>query len=180
MTRRQLDSLSQVLADPETRFLHPRTLETWRQQNPTTRADVPRFDRRERGKQAIVRQLTRALQAAGVSLLLGTDASASGMFPGKAAHLELSELVKAGLSPYEALAAGTSTSGRFLHRHVRGTPAFGTVTVGSRADLLLVEANPLADIANAARIAGVIVRGEWYPRARLASLREAAARRLAR
>jgi Amidohydrolase family len=180
MTRRQLDNLSQVLADPETRFLHPRTLEMWRQQNPTTRANLARFDRRERGKQPIVRQVTRALQDARVPLLLGSDASASGMFPGKAAHLELSELVKAGLSPYEALAAGTSTSGRFLHGLVRGSPAFGTITVGGRADLLLVEANPLVDIANTARIAGVIVRGEWYPRARLASLREGAARRLAR
>jgi imidazolonepropionase-like amidohydrolase len=67
-----------------------------------------------------------------------------------------------------------------LHRLVRGSPAFGTVTVGSRADLLLLEANPLADNANTGRIAGVIVGGEWYPRARLASLREGTASRLAR
>ena len=180
MTRWQLDGLSRLWAEPEIRFLHPRTLDMWRQQNPTSRPDLARFDRRERGKQAVVRLLTRALNDARVPLLLGSDASGPGMFPGKSAHLELSELVSAGLTPYQALEAGTNSAGRLLHRYLRGSPAFGTVTAGSRADLLLLEANPLTDIANAARIAGGIVQGEWYERGRIDSLRVAAAGRFAR
>lgn len=171
MTRVQLDDVEQVWADPETRFLNPTVLNMWRQQNPTRRADLERFNRRERGKQAIVRQLTGALQEAGVPMLLGTDASAPGMFPGKSAHLELAELVGAGLTPYQALAAGTSNPGRLVGQRVRRSPAFGTVTIGSRADLVLLTANPLTDIAHVSRLVGVMVRGEWYARGRIDSLR---------
>ena len=173
MTRTQLDDVEQVWTDLEAQFLHPTVLNMWRQQHPTTRADQKRFNLRERGKQAIVRQLTRALNEAGVTLLLVTDASAPGMFPGKAAHIELSELVLAGLTPYQALAVGTSNPGRFLHGRVRCGPPFGTVAVGSRADLLLLDANPLTDISHVERIAGVFVRGKWLPRSRIDSIRVA-------
>jgi imidazolonepropionase-like amidohydrolase len=171
MTRAQLDDLGQLWTDPEARFLHPAVLTMWRQQNPTNRTDLQRFNLRERGKQAVVRHLARALNQAGVSLLLGTDASAPGMFPGQTAHLELAELVAAGLTPYQALATATSHPGSFLGRHVRGTAPFGTVTVGQRADLLLLGGNPLDDISRARDIVGVIVHGRWFTRARLDSLR---------
>lgn len=49
----------------------------------------------------------------------------------------------------------------------------GTVTAGSRADLVLLRANPLTDIANVGRIAGVVVRGQWYPRGQIDSMRAA-------
>jgi imidazolonepropionase-like amidohydrolase len=143
----------------------------WRQQNPTTRADLARFDLRERGKQVVVRDLARALNLAGVSLLLGTDASAPGMFPGKSAHTELAELVVAGLTPYQALATGTRNPGSFLGRHVRAAVPFGTVTAGSRADLLLLNGSPQTDISKARGIVGVIVRGAWFTRAELDSMR---------
>jgi imidazolonepropionase-like amidohydrolase len=172
-TRRQLDDIERIWADPEARFLHPNVLATWRQQNPTTRDDRVRFDRRERGKQVVVRRLTRALREAGATLLLGTDASAPGMFPGASAHVELKELVAAGLTPYQALEAGTRNAGLVLRRPDRGDIPFGTVTPGARADLLLLAADPLDDIAHAARISGVVVRGTWYPRARLDALRRA-------
>jgi predicted amidohydrolase YtcJ len=171
MTRVQLDDVERVWTDPEAQFLHPTVQNMWRQQNPTTRADLGRFDLRERGKQTIVRPFTRALNEAGVPLLLGTDASAPGMFPGKSAHIELRELVAAGLTPYQALATGTSNTGRFLYRRVRPTSPFGTVTAGSRADLVLLSANPLADISHLARIAGVVVRGKWYSRVHIDSIR---------
>lgn len=171
MTRAQLDDVERVWTDPEAQFLHPTVQNMWRQQNPTTRADLGRFDLRERGKQTIVRAFTRALNEAGVPLLLGTDASAPGMFPGKAAHIELLELVAAGLTPYQALATGTSNPGRFLYRRVRPSSPFGTVTAGSRADLVLLSANPLTDILHLARIAGVVVRGKWYSRVQIDSIR---------
>lgn len=176
MTRRQLDDIEQLWTDSEAAFLHPETLAMWKQQNAARRQDIQRFDLRERGKQAVVRQLTKDLSDAGVTLLLGSDASAPGMFPGTSAHLELSELVAAGLSPYQALAAATRAPGKYLDRHTRQSPPFGTIAVGSRADLLIVKANPLTDVSNVAQIAGVIVRGEWYTRAQLDSLRASSIR----
>lgn len=171
MTRAQLDDVQSVMNDPEARFLHPAVLGMWRRQNPTTRPDLDRFDRRERGKQVVVRRLTRALHDAGVPLFLGTDASAPGMFPGSSAHMELAELVAIGLTPYLALATATRHPGEFLARRVPEGPRLGTVAVGSRADLLLLDADPLSDVANAARIAGVVVRGRWYERSQLDSMR---------
>jgi imidazolonepropionase-like amidohydrolase len=173
MTRAQLDDLQRLWADPEVQFLHPTILNMWKTQNPTSRPDLRRFDLRERGKQVVVRQLTLALNDAGVPLFLGTDASAPGMFPGKSAHIELTELAAAGLTPFQALATGTSNPGRFLTKHVRGNPPVGTVTVGSRADLLLLNADPLRDISHLARIAGVVVRGKWHARGQIDSMRVA-------
>lgn len=177
MTRAQLDDIERVWSDPEARFLHPTVRNMWQQQNPTMRRDLARFDLRERGKQVIVRRLTLALNEAGVPLFMGTDASAPGMFPGKSAHVELTELVAAGLSAYQALATGTRNPGRFLSERVRGTPPVGTVSAGSRANLLLLEADPLTDISNVARIAGVVVGGKWYAQSDIDSMRVARAER---
>jgi imidazolonepropionase-like amidohydrolase len=171
MTRAQLDDINGVRADREAHFLTQAVSEMWEQQNPTRRRDLPRFDLREHGKAAVLRTLTGALSEAGVPLLLGTDASAPGMYPGKSAHTELQALVDAGLTPYEALATGTRSAGSIIGRHVRSDASFGTVKVGSRADLVLLERNPLTDIRNAAAIAGVIVKGTWFARATLDSLR---------
>jgi imidazolonepropionase-like amidohydrolase len=63
------------------------------------------------------------------------------------------------MSPYEALRAGTADAARSLS----AASEFGTATEGSRADLVLLEANPLKDVRNAARIAGVMAAGRWYP-----------------
>ena len=177
MTRAQLDDVEKLWTNPEAQFLHPTVLNMWKRQNPTSRPDLRRFDLRERGKQGVVRQLTLALNDVGVPLLLGTDASAPGMFPGKSAHIELTELVAAGLTPFQALAAGTRNPGRFLTKHVRGSPPLGTVTVGSCANLLLLEADPLVDISHVAQIAGVVLRGKWYACSQIDSMRVAQAAR---
>jgi imidazolonepropionase-like amidohydrolase len=175
MTRAQLDDLARVLADSESRYLPPVVADLWRRQNPTRRPDLERFDRRERAKYPLVQRLTRALEQAGVPLLLGTDASAPGVYPGRSAHVELAELVRAGLTPYQALATGTRNPARFVSRHVPGAVPFGIVTRGARADLVLLRGNPLADIANARLIEGVVVRGRWLSAADLERLRTAAA-----
>lgn len=174
MTARQLEDLESVMNDPEIRYLHPAVLAMWRAQNPTRRPDRERFALRERAKYPFLKELVRALQAGGVALLLGTDASAPGLFPGRAAHLELQEMVRAGLTPFESLAAGTSNAGRFINKHVRGSESFGTVEVGKRADLLLLETNPLADINGINSIVGVVVRGRWLTSSELRRMREQA------
>ncbi|HEV3468291.1 MAG TPA: amidohydrolase family protein [Pyrinomonadaceae bacterium] len=171
MLLRQLEDLEGVFADPEFAYLSPGVAEMWREQNPTRRRDLEQFSLRERAKYPFLQGLVRALEAGGVPLLVGTDASAAGMFPGKSAHTELLELVKAGLTPRAALAAATVNAGRFIRRHVRGADSFGTIEAGARADLLLLEADPLKDVANASRIAGVAVRGRWLPKDELDRLR---------
>jgi imidazolonepropionase-like amidohydrolase len=171
MTRRQLDHLDAVLSAPEARYLHPNVIAMWREQNPTRRPDLARFSLRERAKYAFLKDLIPALQAGGVLLLLGTDSSAPGMFPGQSAQLELQELVAAGLTTYQALATGTSNAGQFIKRHVRGAETFGTVSPGQRADLLLLDANPLTGIDNISQIAGVTVRGRWLSKGELERVR---------
>jgi len=162
MTRRQLDDLVSVFSDPEMSYLPVGVLEMWQDQTPGRRADRDRFDRREVAKYAFLKNLTLALRDGGVPLLLGTDASAPGVFPGRSAHLELSELVAAGLTPYEAIAAGTRAAGVFIGRHVPSVIPFGLVAPGYRADLILVRANPLDDVGNLAMIEGVMARGAWF------------------
>ena len=102
--------------------------------------------------------IVAALHDAGAQLLLGTDTPKPGVMPGYSLHGELVNFVSAGMSPYEALRAGTADAARFLGR----SSDFGTVAEGRRADLLLLEANPLDDVRNASRITGVMATGRWY------------------
>lgn len=116
---------------------------------------------------AFQQQLTGALSDGGVLLLAGTDAGMlPGLIPGLEIHRELELLVAAGLSPFEALAAATRNPGSYLG----GDEAFGRVAVGARADLVLLEGNPLADIRATRKVHAVIVRGQLLERAALDSL----------
>jgi imidazolonepropionase-like amidohydrolase len=81
-------------------------------------------------------------------------------------HDELTLLVSAGLSPYQALRTATANPAEFLNR----SREFGTVTVGARADLLLLDNNPLLDVANATRRIGVMVRGRWLTESQLRAM----------
>jgi imidazolonepropionase-like amidohydrolase len=93
-------------------------------------------------------ELTRRMHAAGIPLLLGTDApSVPGMFPGPSVFEELRLLQTAGLSAFEALATGTRNAGNFMARFAPGVVPFGTITVGARADFIITERDPLKDLA---------------------------------
>jgi hypothetical protein len=107
--------------------------------------------------------LVRALHARDAGLLLGTDAYKRNVMPGFSLLEELRYFVKAGLSPYEAIKAGTSDAARFLNQENE----FGTVAVGRRADLILLSANPLDDVDNVAKRTGVMVRGRWLSEKKL-------------
>lgn len=111
-------------------------------------------------------ELTKAAHRAGVHVMLGTDAGDSFVIPGASVHDELGELVKAGLSPAEALRAATVSGATYLGR----TAEFGSVAAGRAADLVLLEANPLDDIANVRRIRTVIRAGRVFERAALDSM----------
>jgi hypothetical protein len=110
--------------------------------------------------------LTNEAYRAGVQVMLGTDAGDSFVFQGAGVHDELGELVKAGLTPAEALRAATLTGAQFLGR----TADFGTVEAGRYADLLLLDANPLEDIGNSRRIRTVVRAGTVLERAALDSM----------
>ena len=99
-----------------------------------------------------------ALHDGGVQLLLGTDTMKVGTLPGYSLHDELKYFVTAGMTPYEAIRAGTADAAKFL----RQENEFGRVAKGLRADLLLVDANPLLDVQNVSKIAGVMAGGRWF------------------
>lgn len=115
--------------------------------------------------------LVELMQRSGVGLLAGTDFAASIVYPGFSLHEELQLLVGCGLSPMQALLAGTANAARAL-----GQRELGTIRRGNRADVVLLEANPLEDIRNTQRIRAVVSRGRLLERAALDQLLAEAAR----
>lgn len=102
--------------------------------------------------------MVRSLYEGGARLLVGTDTPNPFVVPGFSVHEELQNLVDAGLTPYEALRTGTRDAAEFMGVLNEA----GTISVGKRADLILLESNPLESITNARSRVGVMVRGRWY------------------
>jgi imidazolonepropionase-like amidohydrolase len=116
------------------------------------------------------------MQRAGVTILAGTDFGPQGYFvPGLSLHQELGLLVEAGLTPLQALQAATINPARAMH----ATDSLGTVSIGKLADLLLLDADPTLDVANARRVRAVFVQGRYLDRAALDTLLDRASRALA-
>jgi imidazolonepropionase-like amidohydrolase len=109
--------------------------------------------------------LVAEMSRAGVGILAGSDSTDPFVFPGSSLHEELALLVEAGLSPAEALRAATSSPAEFLGRADAGRVAPGFV-----ADLVLVDGDPLADIANTRRISAVVAAGRLYDAAAIRAL----------
>jgi hypothetical protein len=108
--------------------------------------------------------LTLALHRAGVPLLAGTDAYGFPLVPpGRSMTVELELLAEAGIPAFEVLRSATVEPARFLGREQE----FGSVAIGQRADLLLLAGNPLDDIRMLREPRGVMLRGQWLPRAEL-------------
>lgn len=140
---------------PEMKYMPAHTLDSWVASKARAQG--------ERGFDAATaalaidlrRKLILALHEAGAGLLLGSDAPQVFNVPGFSLHRELEVLVASGLTPYEALATGTTAVAEFL-----GSNA-GAVAIGKDADLVLLDANPLEDIGNSRRVHGVMLRGQW-------------------
>jgi hypothetical protein len=130
------------------------------------RADVRA--RWRRGAQAVppgyrfpdfMKKLAGALHRAGVPLMAGTDAMGFPLVaPGSSLHRELELLTESGLTPYEAMRAATVVPASFLGKDKE----FGTIATGKRADLLLIDGNPLEDLTPLRRPIGVMARGRWF------------------
>lgn len=106
------------------------------------------------------------MHKAHVPIMTGTDEPNAFVIPGFSLHDELSNLVKAGFTPMEALQASTIMPAKFLHRE----RTMGTVEVGKNANLVLLNADPLADIDNTKKIDAVILNGQFVSREELDAL----------
>lgn len=118
---------------------------------------------------ALRRQALKALADAGAPLLMGTDSPQLFMVPGFALHRELGIMAEAGLTPFQIYQSGSRNIARYVSEVLKQDGSFGTVAVGNRADLVLLDANPLQSVANLTRRAGVMARGHWVPGAEIES-----------
>lgn len=155
------DDTAALRARPEMRYEAPAALARWTEEKRNNLANHPR-ERRERFI-AIRRTLIKALHDGGAGLLLGSDAPQTWNVPGFSVHRELAAYVASGLTPYQALATGTRNIAVFGNTLDRT----GTIETGKRADLLLLEGNPLQQITNTTRIAGVVIAGRWLPKSEI-------------
>jgi tetratricopeptide (TPR) repeat protein len=110
------------------------------------------------------RKLVKALFDAGVPLMAGTDAPDVGPMAGIGIHEELQELASDGLTPFQVLKTAAVNPAHYFGK----ADEFGTIAVSRRADLVLLEHNPLSSITNTRGIVGVMVHGKWLPKEDLA------------
>ena len=134
------------------RFVPPAYVREWRSAKPLLLEDA---EAQVQGAMRIVKHMIDAR----VDILAGTDVVKSFFVPGQSLHDELTLLVNVGLTPVQALRAATIAPANYLR-----IQDSGTVSSGQRADLVLLTANPLQDINNTRRIAGVMADGTFCPR----------------
>lgn len=148
----------EMLAYPENRYWYKtgdgNSLEGWARRQRASAARMPEWaDLWAANRQ----QVLAALSEAGAGILMGTDSPQIFSVPGFSLHREMRAMSDAGMSTFDILVSGTRAVGEYFQRN----DTFGTVAVGRRADLLLLNSNPLENIANVADRAGVMVRGRW-------------------
>lgn len=160
----QARSLDELKANHDNVYMHPLLQSKWVKANgynprlskPSTVAYLERMVE-------FHQRLVRALKAEGVPMVAGTDALLSGVVPGFSLHEELELLAGAGLTNAEVLAAATRVPAEWLG--VAGDR--GTIAIGKRADLVLLDADPLDDVANTRKISGVFLSGRYLSRKEL-------------
>ena len=153
----------QLAQRPEMRFVPAATRSQWAEVKDGMLEETGSTLESARRTVQVRRRLIKALHQAGAGILLGSDAPQIYNVPGFSTHRELESLVGAGLTPYQALETGT----RNIARYFGTEKETGTIEKGKRADLVLLDADPLADIRNTTRRSGVMVRGRWLPQAEI-------------
>lgn len=157
------NGLDTLTAYPELRYMPPALVEQWTAQH-RNRLSAASFDPKVAERVISNRmRILKALHDGGVPVLLGTDSPQQFSVPGFSIYREIQVMATAGMSPHEILKAGTANVGMYF----RDEDTFGTVAAGERADLLLVNLNPLDDLASLQDRAGVMVRGTWLPEERI-------------
>lgn len=157
----ELDDLEALLGNEDGKALTAIAYHQWmRTNNPyVNRPKLGAFREKNLSMYRFLLRLTSALHGGGLPILLGTDASWAGHYPGRSVHDELRALVEAGLSPVDALTIAARAAGDFARTRLHEREVFGVVAPGARADLVLLRRNPLEDVANASSVAAVVVRG---------------------
>ena len=156
---------SWVREDPALEYLHPLMKMQWLEDVNAVVDRDPGPDARKsyRDFYALGLSLTRQAHSAGVRIMVGSDY----IVPGLDVHRELQELVKAGLTPREALAAATIIPAEYAI----ATERYGDVSAGKVADLLLLDADPLVDIRNTRSIDTVVFNGAIYDHDAIAAIK---------
>jgi imidazolonepropionase-like amidohydrolase len=111
----------------------------------------------------LANRMVKLMRECGVEVLAGTDTGETATTPGLTLHRELELLVKAGFTPMQALQSATLFPARFLE----WDSAVGVLKRGMVADIVLLDANPLADIRNVSRVSGVFSRGRYLNQAQI-------------
>jgi imidazolonepropionase-like amidohydrolase len=147
--------------DDRRKYIPALTKEHWEKNNPVPK-NVSEQDMKER-REALQKMfnVVAAMRKAGVPLLAGTDPPTRDVFPGFSLHDELGLLVEAGLSPMDALQSATANPGRCLGIET------GSVGKEKVADLVLLDGDPIADIANTKKVAAVVVAGKLFEKTAL-------------
>ena len=164
-------STDELRRRPELRYVRPEVADQWVKQTAQFarggssfwQAALEQVGMRETPTEivALRDRVLLALYRAGVGIVLGADSPQVFSVPGFSLAREMRAMVEAGLPTYAVLEAATRNAAAFFGQQAE----FGTVEVGKRADLLLLDGNPLEDIRNVHRQAGVMARGQWLPKA---------------
>lgn len=150
-------NLDEMRLWPELKYVSRRTVAGWVRAFENRSSGV-QFDRTASLNTARARmEILSSMNAAGVHILMGTDAPQQFSVPGFSLHREIDKMTEAGMSPYEVLRSGTFNVGEYFS----DKDGFGTIAVGKRADMILVDGNPLESVLNISRRSGVMVRGQW-------------------
>ena len=151
-----------ILAQPDIRFYPKKVVETWTNVSKRYLSTAAPVEKRE--KYISVRnQIVKAIHDAGGKIMAGSDTPEWLMLYGHTLHLELIDLRDAGLSNYATLETATRNPAMFLGLEDQ----MGTIAIGKRGDLVLLDANPLDDIANTQKRAGVMIKGKYFTQAEL-------------
>lgn len=149
-------------AQPDIRFYPQKTIDFWMGVSKKYLATAAPIEKRE--KYIRIRdKIVKAIHEAGGHIMAGSDTPEWLMLYGYTLHLEMIDLHDAGLSNYAALEAATRNPALFFGT-LKNT---GTIEKGKRADLVLLDANPLDDIANTQKRAGVMLKGKYYSQAEM-------------
>ena len=150
-----MEPLQNALAKKEIEYLPKSQVDKWVKLS----KDVVCKGRSDLDVSRIVQQnrerFLRELNDVGAPIVFGTDSPNLFEVPGFSVYEELAAMQQAGLSPYDVLLSATRRVGEYLRKNV------GTVSVGAEADLILLDGNPLEDVANVRKQAGVMLRGRW-------------------
>ncbi len=160
----QVLALNSYLQRPEMHSITADLYQSWdtNQSWYANRDEPEQFGQQIKSMGQFVAKLVMSANSQNVSMVLGTDSGFGGAVPGYSAHLELQSLVKAGLSPLQAIQLGTLNVGQHLWENQLIDVPRGEIKVGFSADLLLLENNPLTDIESTTAITGVLQQGQWY------------------